>query len=29
VAVGCCAVLLAQDKEPKEFVPGETKALHW
>ena len=29
VAVGCCAVLLAQDKEPKEFVPGQTKALHW
>jgi len=29
VMVGCCAVLFAQGEEPKEFVPGQTKALHW
>jgi len=27
--VCCCAVLTAFAKEPENFVPGQTKALHW
>ena len=27
--VGCCAAFFAFAKEPENFVPGQTKALHW